>query len=87
MKGNEMDEIVEFLCQTLAELLKIPRESVGADSDLLIDLSVDSLDTVELLMIVEDKYGYYVPDSQLIQMRTVDDLAKNIWNKIHEEKT
>ena len=87
MKGNEMDEIVEFLCQTLAELLKIPRESVGADSDLLIDLSVDSLDTVELLMIVEDKYGYYVPDSQLIQMRTVGDLAKNIWNKIHEEKS
>ncbi len=73
-----MDEIVTFLCETLARLLKIPRETVDADCDPAYDLGADSLDIVELLMAVEKKYGYYVPDGELIKMRTVGELAENI---------
>lgn len=79
-----MDEIVTFLCRTLSELLHLPPESVSADSDLLADLAADSLDTVELLMAVEEKYGYYLPDADLIRMRTVGDLAENIYEGISQ---
>lgn len=75
-----MDEIVTFLCETLAKLLKIPREAVDADCDPVYDLGADSLDVVELLMAIEGKYGYYVPDGALIKMRTVGELAENIFN-------
>lgn len=79
-----MDEIETFLCRTLSGLLRLPPESVSAGSDLMADLGADSLDIVELLMAVEKKYGYYLPDSDLIRMRTVGDLAQNIRDALSE---
>ncbi|MGM9637813.1 MAG: acyl carrier protein [Eubacteriales bacterium] len=73
-----MDEILAFLQKRLSELCKLPSEDITEDSDLLYDLGADSLDIVELLMAVEEKYGYYVPDDELIKMHTVGDLAENI---------
>lgn len=74
----EMDEIIPFLQEQLTKLCKLPAHEITEDSDLLYDLGVDSLDIVELLMAVEERYGYYVPDDELIKMHTVGDLAQNI---------
>ncbi|MGM9681835.1 MAG: acyl carrier protein [Eubacteriales bacterium] len=73
-----MDDILAFLQEQLSELCKLPADDITEDSNLLYDLGADSLDIVELLMAVEEKYGYYVPDDELIKMNTVGDLAQNI---------
>lgn len=39
------------------------------------ELGADSLHIVELLTKVEDLYGIYVPDSAVIEMRSIADLA------------
>ncbi|MDR0461764.1 MAG: acyl carrier protein [Christensenellaceae bacterium] len=42
------------------------------------DLGADSLDVVEILMSIEDKYGFTVPDEVVMGIKTVADLAKVI---------
>lgn len=79
-----MDEIVTFLCETLANLLKIPLDEVDVDRDIVYDLEADSLDIVDLLVATEEKYGWYVPDSALIKMRTLGELAENIHANIQK---
>lgn len=74
----KMDEILVFLQEKLSELCKLSPEDITENSDLLYDLGADSLDIVELLMAIEEKFGYYVPDEELIKMQTVGDLAENI---------
>lgn len=49
-------------------------------ADLIPDLSLeeqgaDSLDIVELLLAIEDRYGVYVPDSKVVEMRTLAELS------------
>ncbi len=38
----------------------------------------DSLDLIELLSFIEEKYGYYIPDDELIKLDTFGDLVDNI---------
>ena len=57
-----------------AEILEIPQDQI---SPLLSyeELGADSLHVVELLTKVEDVFGIYVPDSAVIEMRSIHDLA------------
>lgn len=45
--------------------MEAPLEEQGADS----------VDMVEILLAVEDRYGVYVPDSAVAEMRTLAELA------------
>jgi acyl carrier protein len=45
------------------------------------ELGADSLHVVELLSNVEDLYGIYVPDSAVIEMRSISDLS--VWLEDH----
>ena len=45
-------------------------EAVLAD-----DLKIDSLDAVELVMVIEEKYGIKIPDEELSNMKTVADVV------------
>ena len=36
---------------------------------------LDSIDLVEILLAVEDRFGVYVPDSDVVELRTLAQLA------------
>jgi acyl carrier protein len=64
------DEILAMLGK---QLNKKPAE-ITHDKRIKEDLGADSLDVVEILMNVEDKYGITVPDDILMGIKTVGDL-------------
>ena len=66
------DVIVNML---MKQLNKKPQE-VTNQSRIKEDLGADSLDVVEILMNVEDKYGITVPDEDVMAVKTVGDLIK-----------
>ena len=37
--------------------------------------SIDSIDMVEILLAVEDRFGIYVPDSEVVELRNLGQLA------------
>lgn len=85
-----MDSIVNFLKNEITRLftesgreMLFPPDELDEASDLLYDIGMDSLDIVELLAAIEDRYGYYLPDDQLIKMKTLGDLAENILHRPH----
>ena len=74
MEKKASEEIVNMLTK---QLNKRP-EDVKPESRIKEDLGADSLDVVEILMTIEDKYGVTVPDEMLMQIKTVGDLIKVI---------
>lgn len=70
----KFEEVKEIMVDTLGcDETKISMEAVLAD-----DLKIDSLDAVELVMVIEEKYGIKIPDEELSNMKTVADVVSAI---------
>ena len=65
-----------------AEILGIDADQVQMDKSFQRDLAADSLDLVELIAAIEDKYDVELPDEDLEKMKVIADLWKFL-----EEKT
>ena len=59
----------------LAKQLRIAPERITLDSQIKKDLGADSLDILQLLMRIEDKYGIVIPDKALATFNTVRDVV------------
>jgi acyl carrier protein len=64
-----------------AEILGVDAEQVQKDVSFARDLAADSLDLVELIAAVEDKYDVELPEEELENMKNVGDL----WNFLEEK--
>jgi acyl carrier protein len=62
------------LQELAAEILGVEPEQVQMNVSFQRDLAADSLDLVELIAAVEDKYDVELPEEQLEQMKNVGDL-------------
>jgi acyl carrier protein len=69
------------LQELAAEILGVDIEQVQMNVSFARDLAADSLDLVELIAAVEDKYDVELPDSELEQMKNVGDLWKFLEEK------
>ena len=58
----------------LARQLRRDPASITPESDIKKDLGADSLDILQLLMKLEDNYGYAIPDEELVHFETVGDV-------------
>jgi acyl carrier protein len=57
----------------IAEQLQIDADQVTPDASFMDDLGADSLDTVELIMALEEEFDMEIPDSDAEKIRTVQD--------------
>jgi acyl carrier protein len=60
----------------------IDEEDVKMDASLADDLNLDSLDTVELTLALEQQFEIEIPDSELEDLSTVGDAVDLIESKI-----
>ena len=75
---KESDKVIAMLAKQLNKKV----EDLTADKRIKEDLNADSLDVVELIMSIEEKYGVTVPDEAAIAIKTVGDLAKFVDNLV-----
>jgi acyl carrier protein len=57
-------------------------EKIVIDADLLRDLDLDSLDTMELTLGMEERFGIEIPDAELESLVTLKDAVTLIEKKI-----
>jgi acyl carrier protein len=69
-----MDDVVEVV----VEQLDVNAEDVKLESKFSEDLGADSLDVVELVMALEEKFDIEIPDSEAESIETVGDALKYI---------
>lgn len=62
----------------VSEQLGVDEEKVNSDASFVDDLGADSLDTVELVMAFEEKFGIDIPDEDAEKIRTVGDAIRYI---------
>ncbi len=65
----------------IAEQLGVKPEEVTPQASFIDDLGADSLDTVELVMALEEEFGIEIPDEDAEKMTTVGDAVKYIEEK------
>lgn len=70
--------ILEKIQNILAQQFEVSADSISADTNIVDDLGADSLDVVELLMSVEDEFGFSIPDEDAADLVTVGKLAEYI---------
>ncbi len=66
------DKIVKMIASKLSKKV----DEVKLESRLIEDLGADSLDIVELLMMLEDEYGITIPDQDAMKLSTIGDIVK-----------
>ncbi len=62
----------------LAKQLNLKPEKITPQSDVVKDLGADSLDVVELLISLEDDYGISIPEDDIVNVKTVQDIVDMI---------
>ena len=68
------EKVIEIVCKQLS----VSREKVTPETSFVNDLGADSLDTVELVMEIEDAFDLNIPDDQAEKIQTVGDAIKYI---------
>ena len=66
-----MDNIEQQVKKVVAEQLSINEADIKNESSFIGDLGADSLDTVELVMALEDAFGIEIPDDQQEKIQTI----------------
>lgn len=75
--------VFEKIVDILAEQLDIEnKNNITMDSELVDDLGADSLDSIDIVMSVEDEFGIEVPDEVIENIKTVADIVDYIESKI-----
>ena len=73
-----MSSIEERVKKIVVEQLGVKEEEVTNNASFVDDLGADSLDTVELVMALEEEFGIEIPDDAAETIQTFGDAVKFI---------
>ena len=73
--------VEEKIKSIIAEQLGVKVDEVTPEASFIDDLGADSLDTVELIMALEEEFSIEIPDEDAEKMTTVGDVIKYIEDK------
>ncbi|GAB4393039.1 MAG: acyl carrier protein [Gammaproteobacteria bacterium] len=76
--------IEERVRQIIVEQLGVNPEAVVSEASFIDDLGADSLDTVELVMALEEEFETEIPDEQAEKITTVQDAVNYISSHLTE---
>ena len=73
-----MDELFTQMQKLIANKLEIEESRITLDSSFRPDLGADSLDTVELVMALEENFSIEIPDEDASGLKTVGDAVRYV---------
>ncbi len=74
----DKDKVFEILKEIIMEKLNVAEDQIKPEARFQEDLGADSLDVVELVMAIEEKFNIEVPDEDAEKIRTVGDAQEYI---------
>ncbi|HKY69821.1 MAG TPA: acyl carrier protein [Gammaproteobacteria bacterium] len=77
-----MSNIEERVTDIVVEQLGLEKEKVTPESKFVDDLGADSLDTVELVMALEDEFSIEIPDEEAEKISTLRDAINYVEDNI-----
>lgn len=65
----------EEVKEMIAKQLRIDADSIEDDSNIVTDLGADSIDLVEMLMMIEERLDITITDEEAAELKTVRDVV------------
>ena len=78
----EREDLLKKVRGIVADKLSISEDQVTEEASFIEDLGADSLDTVELVMALEDEFGMDIPDEEAEKLTTVGKAIDYILSRI-----
>ena len=78
----ERKEIEEKVREFLIEDLEIDEEKIAPEALLKEDLGIDSLDFVDIVVIVEKKFGFKIKPEEMTEVKTLNQFNDYIQRKV-----
>ena len=72
-------EILAGLGEIVEEIAGVPADEVTPNKSFVDDLDIDSLSMVEIAVAAQDKFGAAIPDDQLKDLTTVQDVMNYVY--------
>ncbi len=79
-----MSDIEERVKKIVVEQLGVKEDQVTPEASFVDDLGADSLDTVELVMALEEEFDCEIPDEEAEKIATVEDAIKYIESHVQQ---
>lgn len=79
----ELDEIKEKVRDFLIEDLEVEEEKIFDDARLKEDVGIDSLDFVDIVVIVEKTFGFKIKPEEMTGVATLNDFYNYISSKVN----
>jgi acyl carrier protein len=76
--GSKMENVEQRVKKIVAEQLGANEAEIKNESSFVEDLGADSLDTVELVMALEENFDIQIPDEEAEKIVTVGDAIQYI---------
>ncbi len=77
-------EIEEKVFQIVSEQMSVEKSELSAATSFVNDLNADSLDTVELVMELEDEFDLTIPDEEAEKLKTVGEAITYLRKQLAE---
>ena len=84
--ASEKKSIEEKVKAIIVEQLGVKEDQVIPEAKFIEDLGADSLDTVELVMALEEEFGMEIPDEEAEKLQSVGDVIKYIEDSSRDAK-
>ncbi|MDR1005178.1 MAG: phosphopantetheine-binding protein [Prevotellaceae bacterium] len=79
----ERKEIEQIVTTFLVDDLEIDAEKITPDAKLKDDMGIDSLDFVDIVVIVEKKFGYKIKPEEMVGVTTFGQFCDYIESKVN----
>ncbi|MBP5709071.1 MAG: acyl carrier protein [Bacteroidales bacterium] len=76
-------EIIDTINEFLVEEIEIEEENIAEDAKLKDDLGIDSLDFVDIAVIVERKFGIKIKAEEMTSVRTLGDFYNYVDSRLN----
>jgi acyl carrier protein len=73
--------LIDDIKEVVVEQLSVNADEVKDDAKFVEDLGADSLDVVELVMALEEKFDIEIPDDEAEKIQTLNDVVTYVESK------
>ena len=79
-------DVAKKIVEALSGYIKNKSVKVEGSSQLREELGLDSMDTIELVFQLEENFNIQIPDEDLMELKTVDNVVQYVEKRVSESK-
>ena len=82
--SQRKQELLAKIIPVFEKILEIDKDKIKPESKIIEDLGADSLETLELVMALEEEFNIEIPDEDAEKMKTIDDVIIYLDKKLEK---